>query len=215
MFITFEGIDGTGKSTQIGFLEEFLNGNKIPYLSIREPGGTDFSEKVREILLSTKSEISSIAELMLFEAARADLCEKVIQPALDKGIVVISDRFYDSTTAYQGYGRGLDINTIQKCNQFATQNVIPDFTFYFRLPLEESINRRNYREFDRMELAGMEFFGKVINGFEELAKQEPERIIIIDAHKSREEIFEEILSKIKSGINEFGCYSCECRNPGN
>ena len=201
MFITFEGIDGTGKSTQIRFLEEYLKKNNIPYLSIREPGGTDFSEKVREILLSTKSQISSISELMLFEAARADLCDKVIKPALDKGMVVLSDRFYDSTTAYQGCGRGLGINTIKMCNQFATQMVKPDFTFYFRLSLEESINRRNHREFDRMELAGKEFFEKVIHGFEEIADSEPERIHIIDALQTREEIFREILEIVKPKLD--------------
>jgi dTMP kinase len=200
MFITFEGIDGTGKSTQIGFLEDYLTKNNIPFISIREPGGTEFSEQIREILLDTKSKISSVAELMLFEAARADLCEKVIEPALREGKVVISDRFFDSTTAYQSYGRGIDIEKVQVCNQLATNNLKPDFTFYFKLPLDESINRRNGRELDRMEQSGHDFFDRVILGFEELAKQEPERIIIIDANKSREEIFNRILKRVKPGI---------------
>jgi dTMP kinase len=200
MFITFEGIDGTGKSTQIGFLEDYLTKNNIPFISIREPGGTEFSEQIREILLDTKSKISSVAELMLFEAARADLCEKVIEPALREGKVVISDRFFDSTTAYQSYGRGIDIEKVQVCNQLATNNLKPDFTFYFKLPLDESINRRNGRELDRMEQSGQDFFDRVILGFEELAKQEPERIIIIDANKSREEIFNRILKRVKPGI---------------
>ena len=200
MFITFEGIDGTGKSTQIGYLEDYLTKNNIPFISIREPGGTEFSEQIREILLDTKSKISSVAELMLFEAARADLCEKVIEPALRDGKVVISDRFFDSTTAYQSYGRGIDIEKVKVCNQLATNSLKPDFTFYFRLPLDESIKRRNGRELDRMEQSGQDFFDRVILGFEELAKQEPERIIIIDAYKSREEIFEEIMKTIKPRI---------------
>lgn len=196
MFITFEGIDGTGKSTQIGFLEDYLTKKNIPFISIREPGGTEFSEQIREILLDTKSKISPVAELMLFEAARADLCEKVIGPALNDGKVVISDRFFDSTTAYQGYGRGIDKNKIQICNLLATNNIIPDFTFYFKLPLDEAVKRRNDRELDRMEQSGVEFFERVILGFEELAKQEPDRIIVLDAHKSREEIFDSILKTI-------------------
>lgn len=197
MFITFEGIDGTGKSTQIGFLENYLKEHQIPFISIREPGGTDLSEQIREILLNTKSKISPVAELMLFEAARADLCEKIIGPALKEGKVVLSDRFFDSTTAYQSFGRGINIESVEICNELATNNLVPDFTFYFRLPLDESIQRRTGRELDRMEQSGRNFFERVINGFEELAKQEPKRIHIIEANNSREEIFKEILGILK------------------
>lgn len=200
MFITFEGIDGSGKSTQIKLLCKYLKQNKLPYLSIREPGGTEFAEQIREILLSSKNEINPITELMLFEAARADLTEKVIMPALKEGKIVISDRFFDSTTAYQGYGRRLNLKSVEVCNKFATQNLYPDLTFYFHLPIDVAIKRRSFKKADRMESAGEDFFSRVVKGFLRIARKEPERFIIIDATKSKDEIFEEIKRVINSRI---------------
>ena len=141
MFITFEGIDGCGKSTQIGLLAEYLNSKGIENIMIREPGGTRFSEEIRKILLHSKKDINIISEMLLFEAARADLTHKVIKPALKKGFYVLSDRFYDSTTAYQGYGRGLPIDELEMIHKVATSGIVPDITFYLDLPLEVARKR--------------------------------------------------------------------------
>lgn len=200
MFITFEGIDGSGKSTQIKLLCNYLKQNKRQFLSIREPGGTEFAEQIREILLTSKNDINPITELMLFEAARADLTEKVIIPALKEGKIVISDRFFDSTTAYQGFGRGLDLKSVEICNKFATQNLIPDLTFYFHLPIEVAMKRRASKKADRMEAAGRDFFTRVVKGFLRISRKQHDRFIILDATKPKDEIFEEIKSIINSRI---------------
>ncbi len=200
MFITFEGIDGSGKSTQIELLSEYLLENRIEFISIREPGGTDIAEQIRNILLASKNEMNGITELMLFEAARADLTEKVILPALKQNKLVLSDRFFDSSTAYQGYGRGLDIQSIEKCNQLATQNLLPDITFYLHLSPEIGISRRKHKDLDRMEQSGLEFFKNVTDGFLELCVKYPERFVFIDASQSKEEIFQIILNIILDKI---------------
>ncbi|ROL61037.1 dTMP kinase, partial [Bacteroidetes/Chlorobi group bacterium ChocPot_Mid] len=128
MFITFEGIDGCGKSTQLELVEKFLIDNGKEVLTLREPGGTVLAEEIREILLHSHHTISKESELFLFEAARADLVSKVIKPALEQRIIVLCDRFYDSTTTYQGYGRGFDIQTIKIINNLATNGLKPDLT---------------------------------------------------------------------------------------
>lgn len=197
MFITFEGIDGCGKTTQIHKLQKYLlNHNKKVNL-IREPGGTDFSESIREILLNSKHSINSISELMLFEAARADLTEKVIMPAIAKGEFVLSDRFYDSTTAYQGYGRELDLKKINFLNEIGALNIQPNITFYLHISLEISYKRSEKRKPDRIEKAGDDFFKRVINGFEEITINNPDRVYKIDASHGIEETFEEILKILK------------------
>ena len=181
MFITFEGIDGCGKSTQIKLLSEYLTAKGIENILIREPGGTPFSEKLRQILLSSKDDINIISEMMLFEAARADLTEKVIKPALDKGIYVLCDRFYDSTTAYQGYGRGLPVEELEQLHLIATSNLKPDKTIFLDISLELAKKRSGMKNPDRMEKAGDEFFKRVIHGFREIAKNNTGRVSKIDA----------------------------------
>jgi dTMP kinase len=181
MFITFEGIDGCGKSTQIALLAEFLRASNKEVITLREPGGTAFSESLREALLHSKNEITPVSELLLFEAARAHLVEYVIKPALKEGKVILSDRFYDSTTAYQGYGRNIDLDFVTQCNLVATGGLKPDITFYLDIPLEEAQKRSNDRVPDRMERSGEDFFLRVINGFREIVRQEPGRVIQIDA----------------------------------
>ncbi len=196
MFITFEGIDGCGKSTQLKHTAEYLRSIGLDVVCLREPGGTKFSEQIRDILLSTKSKINSISELLLFEAARADLTQNVIIPSLNEGKFVLSDRFFDSTTAYQGYGRELDLNTINTLNSFSSLNIKPDLTFYLKIDLELSYRRSKYRTPDRMESAGEEFFLKVINGFDEIAKNNPDRICIIDSSGKPEITFQSIKNRI-------------------
>tara|TARA_R110000868_G_scaffold396971_1_gene669414 strand:+ start:928 stop:1533 length:606 start_codon:yes stop_codon:yes gene_type:complete len=200
MLITFEGIDGSGKSTQIVLLKEKLisSGKKVKVY--REPGGTEVSEQIRSLLLNPEIEIDSITELLLFSSARSRLISEKVLPALERGEIVILDRFYDSTTAYQGYGReSLPLDQIQHINEVASHHKSPDLTFYLRLSLDESNSRRSHLSKDRMERAGEEFFKKVISGFDELARNEA-RFVVIDASKSIDEIHARILKSIPNMI---------------
>lgn len=181
MLITFEGIDGCGKTTQIRLLKDYLESNGRKVVTLREPGGTDFSEKIRDLLLHSKDHISPRAELLLFESARAHLVETVIKPALADGAIVLCDRFYDSTTAYQGYGRGISLDEVDTCNMTATSGLKPNITFYLKLDLNESKQRSKHRKQDRIEQAGDDFFEKVVEGFGKIAEAEPERVVVVDA----------------------------------
>lgn len=196
MFITFEGIDGCGKTTQIKLLAEYLQNNDKAVTVIREPGGTKFAENIREILLNSKHNINSISELLLFESARADLTEKVIIPALKRGEFVLSDRFYDSTTAYQGYGRQIDLKTIESLNSIGSLGLVPDITFYLEISLDISHKRSKNKVRDRMESAGDDFFKRVVSGFSEIAKNNKSRFKVIDANKSIQETNEKIIEII-------------------
>jgi dTMP kinase len=197
MFITFEGIDGCGKTTQLKKLADYLTKTGKNVMTIREPGGNKFSESIRELLLDKSNNLSPVTELLLFEAARSHLVETVIKPALSDGVIVLSDRFYDSTTAYQGFGRGLDMDDVIQCNAIATGALKPDITFYLDVPLEVAAQRSGNREKDRIELAGNSFFERVRLGFRELAKMESHRIIQIDATRTAEETFAIILSHLQ------------------
>lgn len=187
MLITFEGIDGCGKTTQIKLLKEYIESKGLSVVTLREPGGSDFSEQLRKILLSSKNKVGARSELMLFEAARANLVDNIIKPELQKGKVVICDRFFDSTTAYQAFGRGLPLDFVQKLNLFATDGLTPDLTIYLSITLDESKRRTSRQEFDRIEKAGDEFFLKVIEGYNYIARLEPERFVVVDASGSRQE----------------------------
>ncbi|TAL70884.1 MAG: dTMP kinase [Bacteroidetes bacterium] len=196
MLITFEGIDGCGKTTQIGLLSSYLRENGKEVLTLREPGGTEFSEKIRDLLLHSKDKLTAQSELFLFESARADLVEKIIKPELEKGTIVILDRFYDSTTAYQGYGRQIDLNVVNASNHLASKNLKPDITFFLDIPLELSYQRSNHRKLDKIEKSGDEFFTRVIDGYKKIAGEEPERIVNIDGTKPIGEIFKTIMDKM-------------------
>jgi dTMP kinase len=190
-FISFEGIDFCGKTTQIQFLREKLRSRGIEVLIFREPGGTVISEKIRSILLnSDHDELHKITEILLYEAARAQLVHEKLIPQLEKGIHVIADRFFDSTTTYQGYGREIDINIIQRLNAFATSDLKPFKTFFLDIPPEEAENRhkRENRQKDRLEKSGLHFYSLIRNGFIELSEQEPARFLRIDGLKKPEEI---------------------------
>ena len=200
MLITFEGIDGSGKSTQIALLKEQLSNNGITVQVFREPGGTDLSEQIRELLLNPENEIDSVTELLLFSSARSKLMAEQVLPAINRSEVVILDRFYDSTTAYQGYGRGsLPLDQIQQINNVASHGRAPYFTFYLRLSFEESNKRRAHLSKDRMEQAGEVFFKKVIQGFDKLAEKES-RFVVIDASQSVEEIHDHIKDTLSGHI---------------
>ncbi len=194
MLITFEGIDGSGKSTQIALLRKRLKEKGHEVSVFREPGGTDISEMIRGMLLNPELEIDPVTELLLFSSARSQLIAEKVKPLLTEGKVVILDRFYDSTTAYQGYGRNsMSLTEINQLNKVASHGLAPDITFYLRLSLEESALRTAQFEKDRMEQSGESFFQKVFNGFEELLKTES-RFKAIDAKKSQEEVHTDIVS---------------------
>ncbi len=199
MFITFEGIDLSGKSTQAQLLVRRLQeepdadvtGRTVHFL--REPGGTPISERLRDILLDRKNiELDPWAELFLFSAARAQLVAEIIRPALRRGESVVCDRFYDSTTAYQGYGRGLDHETVRKINRAATGGTDPDLTIIVDIPVEEIARRRAAAGLgtDRMESAGREFFERVRNGYADIARSEPRRVILVDGTGTVQDIAE-------------------------
>ena len=201
MFITFEGIDGSGKSTQIKLLAEKLEEHGHNVHVFREPGGTALSEKVRSLLLDSDLDIHPITELLLFSAARAQLVAEEVKPILERDEIVILDRYYDSTIAYQGYGRkSLPIDDIHQLNAIATQNVQPDVTFYLKIDLEEAERRTASKQKDRMERAGTNFYTEVMEGFDRLAGAE-ERIVEIDSGGSANHTHQLI---IKAMQNQFG-----------
>ncbi|OAN64239.1 dTMP kinase [Balneola sp. EhC07] len=196
MLITFEGIDGSGKSTQISLLKDHLSKSGKEVQVLREPGGTDISELIRGMLLNPEIEIDPVTELLLFSSARSQLIAEKVKPLLAEGVVVILDRFYDSTTAYQGYGRkSIPIDQVHQINKIASHEIAPDVTFYLRLSLEESAKRTAHMQKDRMEQSGIEFFQNVIKGFDELSKSE-DRFVTIDASKNVDEVHDLILSKL-------------------
>lgn len=195
LFITFEGGDGCGKTTQIKLLDEYLKNKGYKTLLTREPGSKGLGEKVREILLNYDGDVSPVCESFLFLADRAQNVDCLIKPALNEGTIVICDRHTDSSVAYQGYGRGLDIDRIKKLNSIATSGLSPDLTIVLDVDVETS-QKRVGAEKDRMESAGIEFFERVRQGYLEIAKQEPERVKVVDSTKTIEEIHQEILELI-------------------
>ena len=198
MFISFEGIDGCGKTTQIDLLNNYLIKLGYSVVAVREPGGTQVSEKIRKILLDNKNSICKITELFLFEAARAELMHSIISPALINGNFVLSDRFIDSTIAYQGYGRELDISYINTLNTIATENRIPDITFYLKITFSNIKQRYKINDFDRMEQSGDVFLQKIIDGFDFIASNNTERIVIIDASQTIDNVFKDIVNELKN-----------------
>ena len=200
MFISFEGIDGSGKSTQLVYLREWLENKGMQVLTVREPGATMLSEDIRSILLNNKQNITSTAELLLFSAARSQLVEAVIAPALERGEVVLCDRYVDSTTAYQGYGRQLDMEQVELCNRLATHGVMPVVTFYIDVPYDQAQLRMQFHpgstEPDRMERSGREFFERVREGYLAIAQREPQRFVIVNGVQDRMLIHAEIIAEM-------------------
>ena len=191
--ITFEGIDGSGKSTQIQLLETEFEKLGISYKTFREPGGTKLSEKIRTILLDKENiELYSNAESLLFAAARAQLTAEQIKPAITKGEFVICDRFTDSTIAYQGYGRGLNINNLELMNTISTDGLIPDITFILDIDPQKATERLKTVNPDRMEAAGIDFFKKIRQGYCQIREQNQSRCIVINGEKPQKDISKEI-----------------------
>ena len=214
LFITFEGLEGCGKTTQAKMLFDFLIKQRIPSIYTKEPGGTKIGDKIRKILLDQKNDgMDYKTEMLLFLASRAENVRLIILPALEEGKVVISDRFYDSTTAYQGYGRGIDLKIIKHLNNLVVGKAIPDLTFILDIDPYEGLRRSasfgNSREMrfeeefiNKKIIGGKLFLERVRHGYYQLSHEEKGRIKIVDANRSKEDIFEEIVEIVKRKIAE-------------
>ena len=195
LFITFEGADGCGKTTQIELLNKYLQEKGFKTLVTREPGAKGLGEKLREILLNYDGEVSPNCESFLFLADRAQHVDCVIKPALKDGVIVLCDRHTDSTVAYQGYGRQLDIEQIKKLNEIAVNGLKPDLTIVFDIDIETSMQRVGKTK-DRMESAGKDFFNRVRNGYLAIAKEEPNRVKVINSADTIERIHEKVVEEV-------------------
>ncbi len=205
MFLSFEGIDCCGKTTQIKLLANRLAETQHVVQLLREPGGTEISERIRAILLDKKHlNMTQISELFLFSAARAQLVNEVIKPALAKKTIIICDRFVDSTTAYQGYGRNLTLGAVKTINTVATFGTLPKKTFLLDITIQEMLDRRaaSHQEVDRMELGNKEFFTRVRDGYLEMAANEKNRFVVINGKQSIETIHEEIWNVVENLITQ-------------
>ncbi len=203
-FITFEGPEGGGKSTHVRELAEWLRAEGKTVLVTREPGGTPLAEKIRGLVREELEDPPvTRSEVLLFLASRAQVVANVIKPALARGEWVICDRFADSTFAYQGYGRGIDVGLLRQLNDFATEGLVPDLTILLDVPPEVSRARLAERQAatattaDRIELAGREFHRRLRDGFLDLAKAEPERFAVIDSSGPREEVSKNVLEALR------------------
>ena len=207
LFVSIEGFDGVGKTTQANLLNEYLKNEGIKSILVREPGGTSVAEKIREILIAD-SELSPITELLLFESARSDLVNKLIREKLKNDFIVITDRYLDSTLAYQGYGRNIDKSIINELNKFSTDNLYPDITFLLDLNVEDA-NKRTKKRKDtsnkdqilKFENEENIFHQKIRDGFLKIAKNNKDRINIIDASLDQKEILKLKIEKVLRKLN--------------
>lgn len=198
IFITIEGVDGSGKSTQISRIKKFLEKRGHNVLLTREPGGTKIGERIRQILLDNNcKEMSAVTETLLYAASRAQHVEELIIPALNEGKIVLCDRFVDSSIVYQGIGRGIGLEAVISVNEFATFGLKPDLTILLDIEPETGLNRvKTIKNADRLEEEKLDFHKKVYKGYKDLANMYPERIKIIEADKTIEEISREIENKL-------------------
>ena len=206
MFITFEGLDFSGKSTQAVKVVERLrkdavgDGTPAQVHFLREPGGTPISERIRDLLLDRANlEMTDLSELLLFSASRAQLVAQVIRPALKRGEIVVCDRYCDSTIAYQGWGRGIDLTVVRAIIEASVGSTMPGLTLLIDIPVEEITRRKEAAGigFDRMESAGREFYERVRNGFIDIAAREPHRMVRIDGTRSIEDVHRQIWNAVQ------------------
>jgi dTMP kinase len=206
VFITFEGPDGSGKSTQIGLLADHLRAAGHDVLLTREPGGTPIGDQIRTVLHDVgNTEMVSEAEILLYSASRAQLVGQVIRPALDRGMVVLSDRYADSTIAYQGYGRGLDLEALRQITAFATGGLTPDLTVFLDIPVKEGLERKRRAmaleagEWNRLDQEPVELHQRVRRGYLEMVAADPERWLVVDARGSIEDVQRKIREAVGRG----------------
>jgi dTMP kinase len=199
LFITFEGIEGSGKSTQVGLLASKLKEEGADIVVVREPGGTRIGEEIRNITHGRENvDLTAVAEAYLMSASRAQLVREMIKPALIAGKIVISDRFIDSSLAYQGYGRNLGEKTITQLNNLAVESMIPDLTFFLDVSPQIGFQRRNKTEkIDRLDLQQKDFYDRVYEGYKKLAKKYKSRYVVLDSTKSVEEVSRKIWENVK------------------
>ncbi|MGA7397016.1 MAG: dTMP kinase [Solirubrobacterales bacterium] len=195
MFITLEGVDGSGKTTQAELLVAALGSTTV---RIREPGGTEAAERIRELLADPETPLAPLAELLLFCAARADLVAQVIRPALDAGKTVVCDRFVDSTIAYQGVARGLGIVRVRELNVAATDGLVPDLTLLLKVDPAKGLNRA--QSDDRFEAEGVRFQEQVAEAYDDISRREPQRVVVIDGDGSPEEVHRRVLQVVESRL---------------
>ena len=204
MFITFEGLDGSGKTTQVQRLTSWLRTHEREVLPIRDPGSTRIGDGVRTILHDrANTNIDAKTELLLYCAARSQMLAEQVQPALDKGVIVLSDRFADSTLAYQGYARGIDIAFLQSLLAFVTHGLKPDLTFYLDVDPDKALQRRRSsgEELNRLDAEALEFHQRVREGYRALIAQDPSRFQVIDASQTQDQVAAQIKQGIKTKLN--------------
>ncbi len=198
-FVTFEGCEGVGKSRQIKLLEKYLTEHNIKYYLTREPGGTSVSEQIRSVILDGKNvSMTDECEALLYAAARVQLLKEEIAPRLERGELVLCDRYIDSSLAYQGYARGLGVSFVEKINDYALKNFMPDYTLFLNLPPELAFKRKGGMDAnDRLEQSGMEFHNKVYQGYLALSEKYSERFLMIDASGEKEQTHGKIITALK------------------
>jgi dTMP kinase len=205
MFITLEGPEGSGKTSHIPYLVEYLREKGYTVFPTREPGGTSISEQIRDVLHDMKNaEMHPRTETLLYQAARAQIVEQVIKPRLDAGEIVISDRYYDSTIAYQGYGHQQDLDQVRGLVKYATGGLTPDLTILLDLDIEVGLKRKiqNEAEWNRMDAYTVEFHQRVRRGYLELVKQEPQRWVVVNSEQKWDDVQTELKKVIITGLSK-------------
>ena len=206
LLISFEGGEACGKGTQIKKIKQYFEDNNIDYLITREPGGTEVGEQLRNLLLHSKADMSSEVEFLIFSASRRQIVEKVIAPALAEGKVVVLDRFYDSSYAYQGYAGNIKIEDVKAITDFAIAGYETDLTFLLDVDYEEAMRRKmsdeNLKNLDRMESKGREYHENVRAGYLQLAKDNPQRIFVVDALQTQDAVFECIKNRLEEELKK-------------
>ena len=196
-FISLEGIDGCGKTTQWNLLKEYLKKENKPHKCVREPGSTQLGERLRTITKDSQIDIAPIAEAYLYATCRAQLVASIIKPALEQGEIVVCDRFLDSSLVYQGYARTLGQNTVWEINKHAVLGIWPDITFFLDIPVSVSLDRTAAKQKDRMEMQNIDFYNKVCEGYKKTASEQQKRIVTINGELPEKDIHEQIAEKLK------------------